>query len=128
MTGVDPEESPYDPELTTGNWQFIGEALQVVNDNTSKVFISGSNPIGQLKSITGYKHGDNAVFSDYNSILWFNKNAVLGASYNLSTNTYVEVFVPYDWTDPLKGGWVEQAATDRRRKVDADAADMRENA
>jgi len=125
--GTDPEESPYDSELLTGNWRFVGQSIQTVNDNTSKVYISGSNPLGQIKSITGYKHGDTVVFSDYNTVLWFNQYAVTGASYDPAVNTYVEVFVPYDWTEP-QGGWVEQCSTDRQRKFYSDAADIRVNA
>lgn len=128
IAGINPEESPYDVETSTGNWQFIGQKLEVTNDNTSKIYISGANPATQLKNITGYKHGDNAIFSDFNTIMWFNQNAVIGANYNPATDTYVSVVKPYDWEDISKGGWVEQSSTDRQRKFYIDAADIRYNA
>ncbi|NTW18166.1 MAG: SGNH/GDSL hydrolase family protein [Nostocales cyanobacterium W4_Combined_metabat2_030] len=115
------------PEINPEKWEFIGSEVQIVNDNTSAFYISGANPISQLKQITGVKHGDNAIFGDYNSVLRFNKDAVVGASHNPALNQYVEVFVPNDWTD-VKGGWVEQSSINANRKFFSNAADIRANA
>ena len=116
------------PETNPEKWIYNGQSVEITYDNTSKIYITGADPLGQIMSITGYKHGDNVIFGDYNSVMFFNQNAVVGDSYNPATNTYVEVYKPYDWTDPLKGGWVEQASTDRQRKFYTDAADIRHNA
>ena len=116
------------PETNPEKWIYNGQSVEITYDNTSKIYITGADPLGQIRSITGYKHGDNVIFGDHNTVMFFNQNAVVGASYNPATNTYVEVFKPYDWTDTLKGGWVEQASTDRQRKFYTDAADIRHNA
>jgi hypothetical protein len=120
LIGQSPESNP---EL----WEFIGNEAQIVNDNTSAFYITGPNAIAQLKNITGVKHGDNAIFGDYNTVAWFNKNAVVGSSYNPTLNEYIEVFVPNDWTD-VKGGWVEQSSINANRKFFSNAADIRDNA
>ena len=116
------------PETNPEKWIYNGQSVEITYDNTSNIYITGADPLGQIRSITGYKHGDNVIFGDYNAVMFFNQNAVVGASYNPATNTYVEVFKPYDWTDTLKGGWVEQASTDRQRKFYTDAADIRHDA
>ena len=116
------------PETNPEKWIYNGQSVEITYDNTSKIYITGADPLGQIRSITGYKHGDNVIFGDHNAVMFFNQNAVVGASYNPATNTYVEVFKPNDWTDLTKGGWVEQASTDRQRKFYADAADIRTNA
>lgn len=125
--GIDPEESPYDQELLTGNWQYMGDVIQTVNDNTSKFVIFGADPFGQLRSMTGYTHGDTVSINDDNHVRWFNKNAIVGAIHDPANNTYIDVQVPYDWTEP-QGGWVELCSTDRQRKFYADAVDIRTNA
>jgi len=106
----------------------VGKSVQVVTDNTSKIYITGADPIGQIKSIIGYKHGDNVILENYNNVLFFNQEAVVGLNYDPTTNTYLSVTKPNDWADPLKGGWVEQCSTNKQRKFYVDAADIRLNA
>ena len=128
VAGIDPETSPYDPVLLTGNWSYMGLEVQNTVDNTSKTFITGLDPVGQLRNIKGYKDGDNMANLDYRNVRVFDSLAVIGSVYDPANHIYREVHKPFDWTDPLKGGWVEIASLDNNKKFYNDAADIRYNA
>ena len=116
------------PESAPLKWEDNGTSIEIVDNNTATIYITGANPLGQLMSITGYKHGDNVVLIDYNVVKVFNKDAVVGAAFNKATNTYAEVNKPFDWTDQLKGGWVSQCQPAKKQLFFNNAADIRSNA
>lgn len=115
------------PETNPEKWVYNGQNIDIVTDNTSKVYISGSDPYGQLKSIVGYTHGDNEVLSDNNVVMTFNEYAITGATYNPLTNTYPTIIKPYDWSGTT-GGWVEQCSPTKKQIYFSNAIDIRANA
>lgn len=78
VAGIDPEESPYDPEIATGNWWYVGDTLDVSESNTAITYIKGRPASVEISAITRCVHNQTISLPNYNSVIRFDKNAMSG--------------------------------------------------
>jgi len=78
VAGIDPEESPYDPELATGNWWYVGDKYDISESNTAITYIKGRPASVEISAITKCVHNQTISLPSYNSVIRFDKNAMSG--------------------------------------------------
>jgi len=112
IAGVSPEDSPYIENPVSGNWFFNGQAVSVTR-STANIHTTGGS--AAVKSLTGYKHGDSYLLSNWNTCQKFDQ---------FSTDDIIGI-KPNDIPIGGAGRWVEDATWEKNNIALADITAIR---